>query len=241
MTKPDLSDNQTIPAFATKFPAPERKRLFISVKTGAKERLELVKWAAENKYDALVFSLGDKCFSAGGFGGGSEYAKLAKQHNFIIEAGGRDFSLLLPKRLFLFHRDLFRMEHGKRKSNHHFCPTNPETTSRIKKRARHLFSRVMAGVTVPRVFHLLPDEGHENTWCACPACRAFNYSEQNLITVNSAADALASIDPNARLSFFDYEMEPEAETGAEPEGRWFPPAGIEARENMFRLAVSSEQ
>ena len=200
--------------------AQKRKRLFINRKTSAKERLKIVNWAAENKYNALVFSLNDRFFSRGN--SRAEYVKLAKQHAFLIEAGGRDFSLLLPRRLFLFHRDLFRMELGKRKPNPHFCPTNPAVTSRITERARYLFSRAMAHMTVPRIFHLLPDEGQENTWCACPACRAFSPSEQNLIAVNSAADALAALDPKAWLSFYDFDVETE---------------GITPRENTFRLSL----
>jgi hypothetical protein len=190
-------------------PAPasarERKRLFLEKKTSAQDRKKLIEWAARNKYDALVFSLGEKLAGKKN----AEYIKQAEHYGLIIEAGGNDLSLLMPRRLFLFHRGLFRMEQGKRKPDHHFCPTNHETISRIKEQARYLFARAMPEVTVPRVFHLLPDEGQENTWCACPACRAFNHAEQNLIAVNSAADALASLDTDALLSFFDYGMEPE--------------------------------
>jgi hypothetical protein len=211
--------------------AQERKRLFIVKKTGAKERIKIVKWAAKNKYDALVFSLGDKFFTGSH---GAEYVKLAKRYALVFEAGGCDLSLLLPRRLFTFHRDLFRMEEGKRKKNGHFCPTNPETTFRAAERARYYFSRAMAHMTIPRVFHLLPDEGHENTWCACPACRAFSPDEQNIIAVNTAADALVKLDQNARLSFFSPAVEPEAD---EPEANVNEPVsrGITPRKNMFRL------
>jgi len=90
-----------------------RKRLFIGIKTGAKERLDTVKWAVENNYDTLVFSLGDRFFKSGNRN--FKYIKLAKQHSLFIEAGGRDFPLLLPRRLFFLHRDLFRMEQGNEK------------------------------------------------------------------------------------------------------------------------------
>jgi len=86
----------------------ERKRLFIDKKTGAKERLNLVKFAVEKGCDTLVFSLGDSLFKSGNRN--LKYIKLAKQQSLFIEAGGSDFSLLLPRRLFMFHRDLFRME-----------------------------------------------------------------------------------------------------------------------------------
>jgi hypothetical protein len=193
-----------------------RKRLFIDRKTNAWQMVETIKWAANNGYDAIVFSLDEKLSV------NSRYIKLAKRYELIIEAGGRDFPLLLPRRLFFFHRDLFRMEHGKRKASHHFCPTNPETTAIIAERAGYLFARSMKIMTVPRVFHLLPDEKHENNWCACPACRAFTPAEQNLIAVSAAADVLARLDPDARLSFFDYGEGQEAE-------------GIAPRGNMFRL------
>ena len=177
---------------------PDRKRLFVDRKSGAKERVEIVKWAANNGYDALVFPLGEKLTEK------TEYIKLAKRYELIIEAGGCDLSLLLPKRLFLFHRELFRMEQGKRKPAPHFCATNPETISIIFENAQNLFARYLPVVTAPRIYHLLPDKGKENIWCACPACRAFSHVEQYIIAVNSAADALAEIDPDAWLSFMDF-------------------------------------
>ena len=196
----------------------EKQRLFIDKKTGAKERLNIVKFAVENGCDTLVFSLGDSLFKSGNRN--LKYTKLAKQHSLFIEAGGRDFSLLLPRRLFMFNRDLFRMEEGRRKADHHFCPTNPKTTAVIAERARVLFARALREMTVPRVFHLLPDKEYENSWCACPACRAFSPSEQNIIAVNTAADVLLKLDPEALIIYYDYGTEPEAE-------------GIAARKNML--------
>jgi hypothetical protein len=197
-----------------------RKRLFVEKNTTAKERLKIVKEAAEKNYDTLVFSLGDRLFKSGNRN--QKYIKLMKHHSFNIEAGGRDFSLLLPRRLFLFRRNLFRMEGGRRKPRPHFCPTNHKTTAVVTKRARALFARAMKEMTVPRIFILLPDEGHETTWCACPACRAFSPEEQNLIAVNTAADALAKLDPDALLAYHDFEKEPEAE-------------GIPPRKNTFQF------
>ena len=179
----------------------ERKRFFIWKKLKKKEKEELVKWAARNKYDALVFSLKEKSFWAGA-GNGGLYG--AKKFAFIIEAGGSDLSMLLPRRLFLLNRGLFRMELGKRKLKHHFCSTNPQTIMYIIRGARKFFCRTIPGVTAPRVFHLLPDRGYENIWCTCPACRAFNPAEQNIMAVNSVAAQLASIDSLAFLSFLDF-------------------------------------
>jgi len=75
-------------------------------------------------------------------------------------------------------------------------------------------------MTVPRVFNLLPDKGNENSWCACPACRAFSPSEQNIIAVNTAADVLLKLDPDALIIYHDYGTEPEEE-------------GITARKNTL--------
>jgi hypothetical protein len=195
----------------------ERRRLFLDAKSGRKDKIEIIKWAAQNNYDTLVFPL-TECFS----GLHREYVKLIKRYELTIEAGGRELSTLLPRNLFTFHRDLFRMEQGRRKKKYHFCPTNPKTTALITESAQKLFTRSLQTVTPKRIFHLLPDEGHDNTWCACPACRAFSPAEQNIIAVNSAADVLAKLDPDARISFLDLNNEPEK-------------AGITPRKNMFKL------
>jgi len=184
-----------------------RKRLFVDKETGVKERLKIIEKAA-GRYDTLVFSAGDKFFTSKNRN--QKYMMMIKHYSFNIEAGGCDFSLLLPSRLFFFHRDLFRMEHGKRKPRPHFCPTNPQTTSRIKEQVRYLFGRAIPLMTSPRIFHLLPDEGQKTNWCSCPACRAFSPAEQYLIAVNAAADMLAVLDPEAVLLYAGFDAEPEA-------------------------------
>ena len=200
--------------------AQERVRFFIKPNTGRKQRAEIINWAAQNDYNTVVFPLSEKLSAK------SECIKMAKQYGLYIEAGGCDLSLLMPRRLFMFQRALFRMEQGKRKKKHHFCPTNPKTASIILKRAKKLFSRSIQILSVPRIFHLLPDEGEENSWCACPACRAFSPYEQNIIAVNSAADILTKLDPQALLSFLNTGTQPEAE-------------GVSPRKNMFQLNVKT--
>jgi len=192
-----------------------RKRLFISRKSTEKERENIIKLAVENGCDTLVFSLNDKIFK----NNKSKYVKLIKHYSLNIEAGSYDFSLLLPRLLFFIDRNLFRMTQGKRKMAHHFCPTNPKTIAIISANAQKLFSRTMGKVTLPRIFHLLQDEGYENTWCSCPACRAFRPAEQYLIAVNTAADELAKLDPDARLG-----------CNAEPEA-------ISPRDNVFYSGI----
>jgi len=186
-----------------------RKRLFIDAKTSAREREKMIYLAVENGCNTLVFSLNDKFFKLKSKN--IKYVKLINKYVINIEAGGRDFPLLIPKKLFFYDRGMFRMDQGKRKSDHHFCPTNPKTIVAITERAHDYFSTVIPKVTTPRVFHLLPDEGFESTWCACPACRAFSPAEQYLIAVNTAADVLTKFDSDAKIIYVDFDTEPDAE------------------------------
>jgi len=185
-----------------------RKRLYIQKKAGNNERYKLINWAAENKYDTLVFSMCDSFFK--NRKKNVKYIKLIRHHGFLIEAGGRDISLLLPRSKFLFNPGLFRMAQGRRTPSFHFCPTNPKTTAIVTKRMHSLIGKIIEGVSVPRVFNLLPDENQEATWCQCPACRAFRPAEQYMIAVNAAADALSKYDLEAKLAYIDFDTEPEA-------------------------------
>jgi hypothetical protein len=210
----------------------DRRRLVMGAQT-ARAREQMIRWAIRNQYDALVFSLGEGSFWNQMRQGKGPRA-LIERYALIIEAGGRDFSLLLPRSLFLFHRELFRMDSGRRLTDHHFCPTSPGAADRVRKQAAVLFGRALAGMSAPavRVFHLWPDEGHEGSWCACPACRAFSPAEQNRIAVNIAADVLEHLDPQARLSCF----EPEAvAAGSRDERAPGIPANIARRNNTFVL------
>ncbi|MDR2543485.1 MAG: hypothetical protein LBC80_08590 [Treponema sp.] len=193
-----------------------RKRLFIDAEISPSERAKTIYLAVENGCNTLVFSFNDKFFS----GGMKRYKKLINTYALNIEAGGRDLPLLLPKKLFLSNRELFRMEQGVRKKDHHFCPTNPQTTQIISENAHKWFERILEKTTSPRILHIYPEEHHENTWCACPACRAFSPAEQYLIAANTVADTLVKFDLDARLYYLDFDNEPDAE-------------GISPRKNMI--------
>ena len=181
-----------------------RKTLFINKKISAREREKTIRLAVENGCNTLVFSMDDSFFKKSN----PKYTGLIQQYSLNVEAGGREFSLLLPKSRFFFHRELFRMVQGRRKADHHFCPTNPKTIAVISEHSKNLFESIMQKVTVPRVIHLLPDKGHENSWCACPACRAFRPAEQYFLAVNTVADILAKLDPQARLLYIDFDTAP---------------------------------
>ncbi|MDR2133698.1 MAG: hypothetical protein LBP27_01225 [Treponema sp.] len=234
----------------------ELRRLVINEKAKLKDPESIVRWAARNRCDSLVLSFGGKLLRDAAFSG------AVKKYAMMIEAGGWDLSLLLPRSLFFLHRELFRMEGGRRTPRHNFCPTNPETMEFLQKNAARLFSRAIplmsgepaegpaasgggtGGARPVRVFHLWPDRGHEKSWCSCPACRAFTPEDQNRIALNIAADALARIDPNARLGFYEAPGDGRAESGAggasdedgADRGEGAAPAGgIRTRPNLFIL------
>ncbi|MDR0449732.1 MAG: hypothetical protein LBH26_00520 [Treponema sp.] len=195
----------------------ERKRLAVPVRMKFRDLEALIPWAARNRTDALIFSLGDRSFRSRG----ADIRKAAKSYALIIERGGWDLSLFLPRRLFLFRRELFRMVSGRRVKDGNFCPTNPDSIRVIRAEAAKIFRA--AGDT--GVFHIWPERGKEDAWCSCPSCRAFSPLEQNRIALNTLADALAATGSAARLSY--YEAAGEAEDTA---------SGLAPRPGLFRLA-----
>jgi hypothetical protein len=156
-------------------------------------------WAARNRIDALVFPIESKAFSV-------FFEKLtqkAEKYKIEIEAGGWELPLLVPRKYFFFHRELFRMNEGKRDKKINFCPTSPETIQVISHEARKIF----LSHPYTRVFHLWPTRGHEREWCSCPSCRAFTAEEQNRIAINTVADVLSRVTPSAVLSYCELSTE----------------------------------
>jgi hypothetical protein len=187
-------------AYAASVKGPEKRRRFV-IPSGEKPKKAagLARWAARNRCDAIVVSLRDTP---------PENAAL---YSLIVERGGWDLSLLVPRRYFFFHRDFFRMEEGRRTRRYNFCPTSPGAIAVLKKELAGLCRRIQsqakktqtgsAAETEGTIWHLWPDRGHEKTWCSCPACRAFSPEEQNRIAVNTAAAALEEAAPGARVSY----------------------------------------
>jgi hypothetical protein len=206
-------------------PAPEsRRRLVISPATPGKEIPALGRWAVRNGVDALVFSLRDRRFRGRQkVTGDKTVAELEKNWGLIIERGGWDLGFLVPRRFFLFHRELFRMEGGRRVRDYHFCPTNPELIALLRRR----LDRFLGPGRESAVYHFWPDRGAEDRWCACPACRAFMPREQIRLTVNALAAFIAERDPQARVSCRGEEESPSEKLPGGSE--------ITLRPNVFRL------
>jgi hypothetical protein len=189
------------------------------VKKLLKKSKAFVEWAARRRYDVLVFPL--VAYASGRAGRKLEkLGKIAGEYGIVLEAGGRELSSLVPRRYFLFHRDYFRMDDGKRKKDHHFCPTNPGVTRLIAKESERLFRFAPEAA----VIHLWPDKGAETAWCSCPTCRAFSSLEQNRIAINVAADALAALKRGADHEAFIFYFEKPGESGK-----------IKPRKNAFSM------
>jgi len=174
----------------------------VEIKDALKNCEAFARRAKDNNYTALIFPLAVFC-------SGQNRKKLshlkncALEHGITLEAGGWDLSSLVPRRYFFFNRDSFRMEEGRRKKDHHFCPTSLDAIRIMGLEGVKLF-QAAAGI---EVFHLWPDKEAETAWCSCPTCRAFTYQEQIRIAVNAAADILAGINPSASITYFEKSNE----------------------------------
>ncbi|MCL2834750.1 MAG: hypothetical protein FWD78_16385 [Treponema sp.] len=153
-----------------------------------RKRTALMRWAIRNNFDAVVLPIRSPEGSA----------EEAQAHGLIAETGGWIITSLVPRKNFLLHRDCFRMEGGKRQKKIHFCPTNPQTIAILKSEAKKIF-----GAVKTPIINVWPDRGEEQTWCSCPACRAFSMAEQCRMAVNAAADALAEVNPSAAMAFYE--------------------------------------
>jgi hypothetical protein len=206
----------------------EKHRFLLRQEDFRKKRASILLWAARIGIDALVLPFQESASRA--------YCGLIKeaaQYAFDIEAGGRELSALIPRRLFFFNRELFRMEEGKRKLRGFFCPTNPDSIALIRKNAARFF-RSYSSSSAPaavNIFHLWPEEDGKNNHCACPSCRAFSPAEQNRIVVNAVADTLGEINPAALLSYYEPSPQDADQRDDGKEGK----GAIRLRRNTFRL------
>ncbi|MDR0655711.1 MAG: hypothetical protein LBG22_05295 [Treponema sp.] len=176
----------------------KRKRFLLRKGETLKKQELLIRWAARTGQDALVVSLLEK-----------RIPPAAEHYAFVVERGGHEISLLVPRRLFLFKRRLFAMAGGKRVKRHHFCPTEPDTGEVIAGEGKILFSAALDACktrspgenTAPYslIVNLWPDRDAADQWCSCPACRAFSTQEQYSMAVNIAADTLSQLDPAAKI------------------------------------------
>ncbi len=193
-------------------------RLVLTAGLGVKKMDAWLLWAFRNSTDAVVIPPGKTNLPGSKKAGRKTEQVLARAflYGLDMEVGGWELSQLVPRNRFLFNKEIFRMEQGRRKRPGNFCPTNPDTIRLIQKEAKKLFTRFPE----IQLFHLWPDRNREETWCRCPTCRAFSPVEQNIIGVNAAADILAEIRPDALVSYFELDGEK---------------GEIKSRKNMFSV------
>ena len=187
------------------------KRLAIPQKSQSlqnqKKLSALMRWAIKNSFDALILPFNPIRSYKKKHGKNflENAVKEAALYGLIVEAGGWIISSFVPRKLFFFHRELFRMEGGKRQKQIHFCPTSPETIAKLRSESKKLFLAARGIDT----FHLWPEEGKEHTWCACPSCRAFSIADQYRIAVNAIGDSLAELSPGKSISILEHSNEEE--------------------------------
>ena len=164
------------------------------------ETRTLILWAAHHSIDEIILSLQPRCSEKEQ----KMLEKLCAEYHLEIARGGHELALLVPRKLFLLHRDLFRMDEGRRKKDYNFCASNHKTQAVIKQHATRWFNKYYG----TKKYYFLPEGGFEqDSWCSCPACRAFSFEEQNMMAINSAADALATIDTEAYIYYARQDTE----------------------------------
>jgi hypothetical protein len=156
------------------------------------ETRERVVWAAKNAVDEIILSLSP----AYPLSRNQEIERLAASYHLDTARGGFELSLLVPRSLFFFHKDLFRMDGGKRQKAYNFCASNHKTQELIEESAARFFARYQG----TKSYYLFADTvDGEEPWCSCPACRAFCFEEQKIMALRAAARALAAADSTARI------------------------------------------
>ncbi|MDR2784739.1 MAG: DUF4838 domain-containing protein [Treponema sp.] len=213
------------------------RRLVITGATPLSQWEGFLIWAVRSRIDALVLPfVGKPSFFARLTGKYSRVREnlfnLAKQYALPIEIGGWELNYLVPRRYFFTKKDIFRMEEGKRVRDHNFCPTDPNTIALLRTEARRRFSEYPDTL----IFHLWPERNAEHLWCSCPSCRAFSREEQNRIAVNTAADVLAKINPEAKISYYENTMY-DSTWYASTEESGDNPNKVGSRPNMFKLRL----
>ncbi len=124
----------------------------------------------------------------------------ARRRGLTLEFGGHGLSGLVPRRLFSSRPELFRYDGARRTPDHNFCPTGPAGLELVRRNARAWFDAHPG----PDVYHLWPDDVVDEGWCRCLRCWGFSPSDQALLAVNAAAEALEEVHPEAVLTFLAY-------------------------------------
>jgi hypothetical protein len=182
-------------------------------------------WAARNRLNTIYLHVTEGALALGAAPAWQWEAHkaravpLARERGMTIEYGGHGLAALLPRVHFRKLPEAYPYHEGRRTPDHNFCPSSEEGMAIVCRNAEAHF-RAHPEVDV---YHLWPDDIPGGGWCSCERCRAYTPSEQALLAINAVADALAEVNPAARIGFLAY-MDTEAV-----------PARVAPRENVSLL------
>lgn len=108
---------------------------------------------------------------------------------------------LLPRALLDTHPDYFRMNADSvRVGDWNFCVSNKDALALFAERAADLAVSLYGST---HDFYFWMDD-HKDSHCHCPACRALSPSDQQMIALNAALNAIRTRIPDARMAYLAY-------------------------------------
>ena len=124
-------------------------------------------------------------------------------------------SFLVPRELFKKHPEYFRMdETGARTPRLNFCFSNPEAMEIALTNAEKLAENLYA--SEPNFYFWLDDDA-KGSGCRCEKCRAYSFSDQQLIFENALVKRLKRVHPEACVSHLAYYQAMHPPKAVQPE------------------------
>jgi len=142
----------------------------------------------------------------------------AAHRGLLIEYEIHAVGYLLPRDLFASHPEYFRMnEEGDRTPDYNFCVSDPEAMALVTQRAVDIAKALYR--SRPFYYFWMDDRRHSR--CMCPKCRELSGSDQQLLVINTLAEALKTVHPEAKVAYLAYH------------DHINPPRNIKPLENVF--------
>ena len=165
-----------------------------------------------------------------------EYRSLldyAVKKGLKIEYEMHAASFLVSRDLFESHPEYFRMdETGERTRHMNFCFSNPEAMETALTNAEKLADQLYA--SEPNYYFWLDDDA-KGSGCKCEKCRAYSFSDQQLLFENALLRRLKSKNPSAKVSHLAYYQAMNAPERVKPENGVFLEYAPIEREGKKRL------
>lgn len=167
---------------------------------------EWIRWAARNRLNRIFVHTTPHDLALGACRLGSyekvrrDLLPLLEGRGMTLELGGHHLSALVPRAFFKQDPSAFRFDGKKRTPDANFCPSSPRALTWLREHGRAFFLRYPEA----EVYHLWPDDLPGGGWCRCEQCAADSPADQALRATNALAEALAQVNPHAKLSFLSY-------------------------------------